>query len=79
VIALLSTARGGRTSRIVSTLTAGAGVTTTRAHVHWVVTEHGRVNLHGMDLAQRARALIGLAAPPFRDSLAAEALRLGLL
>jgi 4-hydroxybutyrate CoA-transferase len=78
VIALLSTARGGTTSRIVPTLADGAGVTTTRAHVHWVVTEHGRVNLHGMDLAQRARALIGLAAPGFRDDLSARARHLGL-
>jgi itaconate CoA-transferase len=43
------------------------------------VTEHGRVDLHGLDLAQRARALIGLAAPGFRDELSAEALRRGLL
>ena len=79
VIALLSTAQGGQRSRIVPTLATGAAVTTTRAHVHWVVTEHGRVNLHGLDLAQRARALIGLAAPGFRDELSAEALRRGLL
>jgi len=79
VIALLSTAQDGQRSRIVPTLAAGAAVTTTRAHVHWVVTEHGRVNLHGLDLAERARALIGLAAPRFRDELAAEAYRLGLL
>jgi 4-hydroxybutyrate CoA-transferase len=79
VIALLSTADGGRRSRIVATLTAGDAVTTTRAHVHWVVTEHGRANLHGLDLAERARALIGLAAPHFRDALSAEAHHLGLL
>jgi len=79
VIALLSTAHGGKRSRIVPTLADGAAVTTTRAHVHWVVTEHGRVNLHGLDLAQRARALIGLAAPGFRDELSAAALRRGLL
>jgi 4-hydroxybutyrate CoA-transferase len=78
VIALLSTAQRGQTSRIVPTLAPGAGVTTSRAHVHWVVTEHGRVNLHGMDLAQRARALITLAAPRFRDELSAAALQRGL-
>lgn len=78
VIALLSTARGGQTSRIVSTLAVGAGVTTSRAHVHWVVTEHGRVNLHGMDLAHRARALITLAEPRFREQLSAEARNRGL-
>jgi 4-hydroxybutyrate CoA-transferase len=78
VIALLSTAQGGRSSRIVPTLAPGAGVTTTRAHVHWVVTEHGRVDLHGMDLSQRAHALIALADPRFRDELRAGAARLGL-
>jgi 4-hydroxybutyrate CoA-transferase len=78
VIALLSTARGGQLSRIVHTLADGAGVTTSRAHMHWVVTEHGRVDLHGMDLAHRARALISLAAPCFRDELTAAALNRGL-
>jgi acyl-CoA hydrolase len=63
----------------VPTLDAGAAVTTTRAHVHWVVTEHGRVNLHGLDVAERARALVGIAGPRFRDELAANAHRLGLL
>jgi 4-hydroxybutyrate CoA-transferase len=78
VIALLSTARGGQVSRIVDTLADGAGVTTSRAHIHWVVTEHGRIDLHGMDLAHRARALISLAAPSFRDELTAAALNRGL-
>ncbi len=78
VIALLSTAQGGTSSRIVPTLARGAGVTTTRAHVHWVVTEYGRVDLHGMDLAQRAHALIGVADPRFRDELRAGAVSLGL-
>jgi acyl-CoA hydrolase len=78
LIALLSTAHGGQTSWIVPTLAAGAGVTTSRAHVHWVVTEHRRVDLHGMDLSQRARALISLAAPHVREELSAQALRLGL-
>jgi acetyl-CoA hydrolase len=79
IIALPSTARDGSLSRIVATLDAGAAVTTTRAHVHWVVTEHGRVNLHGLDVAERAHALIGIAAPQFRDDLAAQAHRLGLV
>lgn len=78
VIALLSTARGGQLSRIVPTLADGAGVTTSRAHVHWVATEHGRIDLHGMDLAHRAHALIALAAPRFQDELTAAALRRGL-
>ncbi len=79
IIAVPSTARGGTISRIVSTLDPGAAVTTTRAHVHWVVTEHGRVNLHGLDVAERARALIGIAEPSFRDDLEAQARELGLL
>jgi acyl-CoA hydrolase len=69
IIALPSTAAGGTASRIVPMLTAGAGVTTTRAHVHYVSTEFGVVNLHGLDLAERAAALIGLAHPDFRDHL----------
>ncbi|MEZ5283876.1 MAG: acetyl-CoA hydrolase/transferase C-terminal domain-containing protein [Vicinamibacterales bacterium] len=54
IIALPSTAAGGRSSRIVSALKPGAGVVTTRGHVHWVVTEHGAVNLFGLSL-QAAR------------------------
>ncbi len=56
IIAMPSTARAGSVSRIVATLDAGAAVTTTRAHADWVATEHGRVNLHGLGLAERARA-----------------------
>lgn len=68
VIALPSrTAKG--ISRIVSTLKPGAGVVTTRAHVHWVVTEYGAVNLRGQNLRQRARALISIAHPEDRDEL----------
>lgn len=69
IIAIASTARGGAVSRIVPALQPGAGITTTRAHVHHVVTEYGRANLHGLDLEERARAMIGLAAPQFRDHL----------
>jgi 4-hydroxybutyrate CoA-transferase len=78
VIALPATARGGTVSRLVPTLTTGAGVTTTRAHVHFVVTEHGVADLHGKSLRERARALVALAAPPFREELerAAHELRL---
>ena len=79
IIALPSTAKGGAISRIVPALQPGAGVTTTRAHVHWIVTEHGRVNLHGMDLAERARALIRLADPRFRHELSRAARDLHLL
>ena len=69
IIALPSTARGGTVSRIVPTLSPGSGVVTTRGHVHWVVTEHGAVNLHGMSLRQRADALISIADPDFRADL----------
>ena len=69
IIAMLSTASSGRISRIVPTLKAGAGVVTTRGHVHWVVTEHGAVNLHGMTLRQRGEALISIAHPDFRGEL----------
>lgn len=78
IIALESTARSGTVSRIVPSLRPGAGVTSTRAHVHYVVTEHGRANLHGLDLGERARALINLAHPGFRDELEQNARTLGL-
>jgi acetyl-CoA hydrolase len=79
IIALSSTAKGGAVSRIVPSLQIGAGVTTTRAHVHYVATEYGVTNLHGLDLAERARALIALAHPDFRDELECAARRLHLL
>ena len=69
IIALPSTARGGTLSRIVPTLKPGAGVVTTRGHVHWVVTEHGAVNLHGLSLRQRGEALIEISHPDFRAEL----------
>jgi 4-hydroxybutyrate CoA-transferase len=69
IIALPSTAGGGRFSRIVPELAPGAGVVTTRAHVHWVVTEHGAVNLHGKTLRERGEALVSLAHPDFRGEL----------
>jgi acyl-CoA hydrolase len=72
IVALPSTACGGSVSRIVSTLTPGAGVVTTRGHVHWIVTEHGAVNLHGKSLSERADALIGIAHPDFRAELRRE-------
>ncbi len=69
IIALPSTASGGRISRITMTLNPGAGVVTTRGHVHWVVTEYGAVNLHGMTLRERGEALISIAHPDFRAEL----------
>ncbi|UJR22509.1 hypothetical protein I4U23_025560 [Adineta vaga] len=56
-------------SRIVNTLKEGAGVTTTRAHVHYVVTEYGVTNLFGKNYQQRAKALIDIAHPNHRETL----------
>ena len=68
IIALPSTTSKGF-SRIVPFLKEGAGVVTTRGHVHWVVTEYGIVNLFGKGLKQRAKALISIAHPDHRESL----------
>ena len=72
ILALPSTAARGTISRIATTLTLGAGVVTTRGHVHWVVTEYGAVNLHGRNMRQRAEALISIAHPSFRGDLRRE-------
>jgi acyl-CoA hydrolase len=69
IIALPSMAAGGTMSRIVPSIKPGAGVVTTRGHVHWVVTEYGAVNLFGLTLRQRAEALIGIAHPDARGEL----------
>lgn len=69
IIALPSTAKRGTMSRIVPVLKEGAGVVTSRSHVHWVVTEHGAVDLYGKSIRERARALIGIADPQFQDEL----------
>ena len=69
ILALPSTAKGGRLSRIAAELTAGAGVVTTRGHVHWIVTEYGAVNLHGLPLRRRGEALISIAHPDCRAEL----------
>ncbi|MHC4210702.1 MAG: acetyl-CoA hydrolase/transferase family protein [Planctomycetota bacterium] len=69
IIALPSTAKGGTMSRIVPLLKEGAGVVTSRADVHYVVTEHGVANLFGMNLRQRVEALVAIADPAFRDEL----------
>jgi acetyl-CoA hydrolase len=79
IIAMPSTARGSVTSRIVAELRPGAGVVTTRGDVHYVVTEHGVADLHGRTIRERARSLIGIAEPRFRDGLEAEARRLHLV
>lgn len=69
IIALPSTAAGGKISRISAELTHGAGVVTTRGHVHYVVTEYGAVDLAGLSLRQRGEALISIAHPDFRAEL----------
>ena len=68
-IIALPSRTGSGIPRIVPTLKNGAGVVTTRAHVHWVVTEYGSVNLFGKNLFQRARALTSLAHPDDREPL----------
>jgi acyl-CoA hydrolase len=70
ILALRSTASGGKISRIVPELNPGAGVVTTRGHVHWVITEYGAINLHGKTLRERGEALVSIAHPDFRAELA---------
>jgi 4-hydroxybutyrate CoA-transferase len=71
IIALPSTAKNF--SRIVSMLKPGAGVVTTRNHVHYVVTEYGIAELYGKTIRQRAQALIKIAHPEFREELTRQA------
>jgi 4-hydroxybutyrate CoA-transferase len=73
IIALPSTAKQGTMSRIVPLLKEGAGVVTSRNHVHWVVTEYGAVNLYGQSIRQRAQALISISHPDFRELLTQKA------
>jgi acyl-CoA hydrolase len=75
IIALPSTALHGSVSRIVPVLNPGAGVVTSRADVHYVVTEHGIAYLHGKTLRERAVALIAIADPQFQGELEDFALR----
>jgi acyl-CoA hydrolase len=77
IIVLPSTAVGGTVSRIVPTLTAGTHVSTSKNDVNFVVTEHGVAQLRGKSAKQRAAALVAIAHPEFRQSLSAEAKRLG--
>ncbi len=69
IIALPSTAMHGTVSRIAPMLEPGAGVVTSRADVHYVVTEHGIAYLHGKTLRERAEALIAIADPRFQGEL----------
>jgi len=69
IIALPAVAQGGKTSRLVPYLKQGAGVVTSRADVHTVVTEYGVAHLFGKNLRERAEALIRIAHPQFREEL----------
>lgn len=68
IIALPSRTNKGA-SRLVATLKSGAGVVTTRSHIHWVATEYGIVNLFGKSISERAKALISIAHPEDRENL----------
>lgn len=79
IIALPSTAKSGAISRIVSELSPGAGVVTSRADVHYVVTEYGVAYLHGKPIRERALDLIRISHPDFQDQLLEEAKEFGLI
>lgn len=66
-------------SKIVPMLKPGAGVVTSRNHVHYVVTEFGAASLYGKTVRQRTQALIGIAHPQFRDEITAKARELNYL
>ncbi|WP_156033239.1 acetyl-CoA hydrolase/transferase family protein [Sediminibacter sp. Hel_I_10] len=68
IIALPSTTKNG-ISRIVPSLNSGAGVVTTRAHVHYVVTEYGVANLYGKTITQRVKSLVEIAHPDHREAI----------
>jgi len=79
IIAVQATAKGGTLSRIVPFLKPGAGVVTTRADVHYVVTEFGVAHLFGKNLRERCEELIRIAHPDFREELEQQAKERGLL
>lgn len=68
IVAMPSSTNKG-VSKIASTLNLGAGVVTTRAHMHWFVTEYGAVDLYGRTLQERARLLISVAHPDNKEEL----------
>lgn len=68
-IIALPSRTGKGISRITPTLKTGAGVVTTRGHIHWVVTEYGAVNLYGKNMEQRAELLVSIAHPDDREML----------
>jgi acetyl-CoA hydrolase len=69
IIALPSSAKEGKWSRIVPQLKPGAGVVTSRGDVHYIITEHGIAYLYGKSLRERVNAMIAIAAPQFREEL----------
>jgi len=79
IIALPATAKGGELSRITPMLKQGAGVVTSRYHVHYVVTEYGVADLYGKTIRQRVQELINIAAPHFRDKLTHTAKKLNYI
>lgn len=79
ILAFYSTARGGKISRVVPRLQAGAGITTPRMDTHYLATEFGVVNLKGKSTKDRALAIISIAHPDFREELMREADNLRLL
>ncbi len=79
IVALPATAKGDTISRISLMLTEGSGVTTTRNDVHYVVTEYGVASLYGKTIRQRARQLIDIAHPAFREQLTADARAFGYI
>jgi acetyl-CoA hydrolase len=79
IVAFLSTAKEDTISRIVPMLSQGAGVVTTRNDVHYVVTEYGVASLYGRTVRQRAKELINIAHPRFREELKAAGQELGYL
>jgi len=72
IIALPSTTKDGKISRIVANVTEGGGVVTSRGNVHYVVTEYGIASLQGKSIRERALELIRIAHPKFRDELLTE-------
>ena len=68
ILAMPSTTNKG-VSKIAPVLTSGAGVVTTRSHIHWLVTEYGAVNLYGKSLQERARLVTSVAHPDHREAL----------
>ena len=79
IIATRATAKKGQISTIVSRFPHGTPVTVNRYDVHYICTEYGIVNLHGLTVRERIKALIGIAAPQFREQLEREAYEYGML